>query len=289
MIRVNFGTINNMYDVFLPSTLTDNYDLIQECTKYAKQIKLHDPDPYYVKYCFSEYLKSVDVVINDIFASADVDFGVFSPQPVTRNSFATHIVQKYNKYQNSLAFKFLRWFDEQYNGQWHTGTYPFMMRITRDVFRITRKIPRVKIMLRPKHRYKDDPTFELSTVGLTSDDKLHSKDALRIQMNRYMPIFLDLVNHKRQQQNEPVVSAKQVVASAFAIVDDTSVICGNQHINYPQQYKYDALIDLTVLPRTTIKMEIGHAAELYTHLIKRMRSESSAYIKQLIKYTYYLK
>ena len=102
-------------------------------------------------------------------------------------------------------------------------------------------------------------------------------------MNRHMPIFLDLVNHKRQRQNEPIVSAKQVVASAFVVID-TSVISDN-HTNHTQQYNYDTLIDSSV-PTCTIQMEMAHAAELYVDLIKRIRSESSACIKHLLESTH---
>ena len=256
--------------------LTKQYDIIQECVKYAKQIKLHEPDPYYVRYCLGEYLRIVDVAVNCIFEAADIDFGLFAPRPVTRNSFADCISEKYN--QDILASEFLRWYDIQYAGQWHSGVYPYMMKLTRHVYHHTRRAPKVKIMLRSTHRYKDDPTYDLDMPGLlTSDGKMRSKDALLVQLNRHLPIFLDVINHKRQAKDEPRVSAKQVVPSTFAVIDTFAAANVMRHHtgNNPAR----SLLSPT--PRI-LHMEIGHAAELYTHVIQRMHYESATYIKNLI-------
>lgn len=275
--------------------LIEKYDPIQECIKYAQQIKLHDPDPYYVKYCFAKYLKSVDVAINDIFATADIDFGLFASKPVTRDSFADCIRQKYDKNRDTLASQFLQWYDIQYAGQWHSGTYPYMMRLAHHTFHITEKVPEIKIMLRAKNRYKDDPTCDMNMDGLTSNGKLRSKDELSIQLNRYTPIFLDVINYKRSQRGEPRVSEKQVVASAFAIIDtgfvsnvvdvvnDDDVVNDNDDNNNNHNDNIPIMTASSLIhsPRT-LQMEIGHAAELYTHVIKRMRSESSTRVKNLI-------
>ncbi len=87
-------------------------------------------------------------------------------------------------------------------------------------------------------------------VGL-SNEKLRSKDELQIEINRQLPVFLEVINHKRTENNEPSVNENQVTASAFIDIEDI------------------------------LDVEVAYAAEIYIPVLIRVIEESRKKIKEL--------
>jgi len=98
-------------------------------------------------------------------------------------------------------------------------------------------------------RYKDD-TCQQIKVNL-SHEKLCSKEELEIEIKRQLPIFLEIINNKRNKNNEPKVRKNQVIASTFLDIEE---------------YK---------------DIEIVYAAEIYIQVMKRLVDESRKKIKEL--------
>ena len=240
---------------------------VQRCAEHAGYIGLHDPDPHYTGHCFAEYLRAADAAVDGIFVAAGADFGLSLGRPATRDSFAQGI-----RHGDILASEFLKWYDDQYQHQWHSGTYPHMMMMARDMARATGQAPEIRIMIRAEDRYRDDPIYDIDTTGLVSNGRLCSRDGLLARVRYMTPIFLELVNHKRRQKGEPRVSGKGVVASAFAVIHaggHAGKPCAPPPPPSPQS-------------SPPVLMELAYAAEVYVQVIQRMRSESASYIRGLI-------
>lgn len=243
-------------------------DAYGQCSVYARLLRLHDPDPYYVGHLFSMYLRAADAAINDIFAGADTDFGLFARgRPMTRDSFAAHLIRRRQLRRqrqggsghDALATEFLRWYDGQYDGQWHhpPGSYPHLMRIARDAARTSPRLPDVRITMVATDMYRDDPVYEMDMAGLTVGGRLRSRAELDAQVRRRTPVFLEMVNHKRRRYGEPATRAGRVAASASA------ALCGGGARG----------------PYAT--MNIPRAAEVYVSTIKRMRAESALRMREV--------
>ena len=114
-----------------------------------------------------------------------------------------------------------------------------------------KKLPDVKIMIRALDRYKDDVNQEIKVP--LSNKKLRSKDELEIEIKRQLPIFLEIINHKRREKSEPKVEENQVIASTFLDSENDENI------------------------------EIVYAAEIYIPVMKRLVEESRKKIKELTR------
>lgn len=220
---------------------------IKNCEIYQKQIKKYDPDPFYVNHFFSEYIDAVNNIYNDIFKEANRDFGLFILGKISYEKF-----NKKAKIKNDEnALKFLEWFLQKFN-QEHKNSYPnFMKKICKFKSK-SQKIPEIKIMIRASNRYKDDINQQIK-VNL-SNEKLRSKEELDIEIKRQLPIFLEIINHKRAEKNEPKVDGNQIIASTFLDIED--------HIG----------------------IEIAYASEIYIPVMKRLIDESREKIKELTKW-----
>ena len=97
-------------------------------------------------------------------------------------------------------------------------------------------------------RYKDD-VFQSIQVELTRG-KIRSKEELQVEIKRQIPVYLEIINHKRKKKNEPRVSENQIIASAFLKIKNHDV-------------------------------EISHACEIYLPVMKRFLDESRNEIKRL--------
>ena len=106
-------------------------------------------------------------------------------------------------------------------------------------------------MIRASERYKDDINLQIK-VNL-SKEKLRSKDELKIEVQRQLPIFLEIINHKRREKNEPRVEENQIVTSSFLDI---------------QNHK---------------DIEIVYASEIYIPVLKRLVKESREKISELTK------
>ena len=219
-------------------------EALRNCEIYQKQIKRYDPDPFYVNFFLKEYLDSVNKVLDEIFYEANRDFGLFILGKITQQKFQVKAKEK----NDEKAIKFSEWYATKFNKQ-HENSYP---KILKKIFQLknkTEKIPEIKIMIRASDRYKDD-IYQQIKVELRNK-KLTSREELDIEIRRQLPIFLKLINHKREIQREPKVRENQVTASAFLNIE--------KHEN----------------------VEISYATELYLTTLKRLVKESRNKIKEL--------
>jgi len=217
---------------------------IKNCEIYLKQIKQYDPDPYYVNYFFNEYINSVNDTFNGIFEEGNRDFGLFISEKISQKKF----YEKAKMKNDRNAMKFSEWYSIKYN-QEHKNPYPNFIKKICQFKNKFEKLPKIKIMIMASGRYKDD-TYQQIKVNL-SHEKLRSKDELEIEIKRQLPIFLEIINHKRSKNNEPKVEDNQVIASTFLDIEECKDI------------------------------EIVYAAEIYIPVMKRFVEESRMKIKEL--------
>lgn len=219
-------------------------EAIKNCEIYLKQINQYDPDPFYVNHFFNQYVDSINNIIIGIFEEGNRDFGLFISENISQKTFE----EKAKTKNDQNAIKFSEWYSKKFN-QEHKNPYPNFMREICQFKNKFGKLPEIKIMMRASDRYKDDISQEIK-VNL-SNGKLSSKEELEIQIKRQLPTFLEIINHKRKKENEPKVTEKQVIASAFLDIENHKDI------------------------------EIVYTAEIYIPVLKRLVEESRIKIKEL--------
>jgi len=222
-------------------------ETIKKCEIYSKQIKQYDPDPFYIDYFFTKYIDSVNDVFNLIFEEASKDFGLFISEKSNQDKF----LEKAKIKNDKNAIKFSEWYLKKFN-QEHENPLPNAIKKICNFKNKSKKIPEIKIMIRASERYKDDVNQEIK-INLTNK-KLRSKEELSIEINRQLPIFLEIINHKRKKENEPKVDENQVTTSAFMSIEDHKDI------------------------------EIAYISEIYISVLKRMIEETRKKIKELTKW-----
>ena len=108
-------------------------------------------------------------------------------------------------------------------------------------------------MIRAQDRYENDINQQI-IVGL-SNERLRSKDELQIEIKRQLPIFLEVINHKRTENNEPSVNENQIATSSFFDIEDI------------------------------FQVEVAYAAEIYIPVLLRLVEESRKKIKELASWS----
>lgn len=216
-------------------------DLIERCEAEVRQIKKYEPDPYYVSYFFRSYLSLVEKIYCGIFEEADRDFGLFASQ-YSKEKFKEKSILK----NDSGALEFVSWYEEKVEGE-HVDYYPRFMHSIAGFYSFNKRLPEIKIMIRAKDRYKND-MFHAVPVRL-SGGRLSSKEELQIEVNRHIPVFLEVINHKRTENGEPTVSRDDVVASSFF--------------------------------ESFESFEISYAAEVYIQVVRRIVADSREKIREL--------
>ena len=217
---------------------------IKKCEIFSKQIKQYDPDPFYVNYFFIKYLNSIENIINGIFEEANSDFGLFVPDKITQKKFNDKAKTK----QDLDALKFSEWFSNKYEIE-HKNSYPNFMDKIRQFKNMNEKLPEIKIMIRAIERYKNDFCQEIK-VDL-KNKKIISKEQLEIEIKRQSSTFLEIINKKRDCEDEPKVTKKKITSSAFLDLEN------GQNI------------------------EIMYLCQIYTPVIKRLLDESREIIKEI--------
>ena len=217
---------------------------IKKCEIFSKQIKQYDPDPFYVNYFFSKYINSIENIINGIFEEANSDFGLFVPDKITQKKFNDKAKTK----QDLDALKFSEWLSNKYEIE-HKNSYPNFMDKIRQFKNMNEKLPEIKIMMRAIERYKDDFYQEIK-VDLRNK-KIISKEQLEIEVKRQTPIFLEIINKKRNENEEPKVTKKKITSSAFLTLENEQ------------------------------KIEIMYLCQIYTPVIRRLLNESRDKIKEI--------
>ena len=217
---------------------------LTNCEIYSKQIKQYDPDPFYVNYFFTKYINSINNIINGIFEEANIDFGLFIKEKVSQKEF--HKIANIKKDANAL--KFSEWFSIKYKKE-HENPYPNSMNKICQFKNENESLPKIKIMIRAIERYKNDFNQEIK-IDLRNG-KIISKEQLDIEIKRQTPIFLETINAKRNEKDEPKVTNKKIISSAFVNLEKDKDV------------------------------EIMYLCQIYTHVIKRLIDESRDKIKEL--------
>ena len=183
-------------------------DRIKDCKYNLTQIIHFNPDPHYVAYFFQEYIHCVIKFYEEILQEANGDFGLFISEKCTVENFEKKSIEK----NDETALKFLSWFKENYKKE-HNGAYANFIKTIISYYSQKKKIPKILIKILADQRYKDDPVQRV-IVGL-KEGKLKSKDELKIEVKRQTPIFLEIINQKRESMGEPKVNESQVISSTF--------------------------------------------------------------------------
>ena len=217
---------------------------IKNCGIYSKQIKQYDPDPFYVNYFFNKYINSINNIINGIFEEANIDFGLFIKEKISQKEF--HEIANMKKDVNAL--KFSEWFSIKYKKE-HENPYPNSMNKICQFKNENESLPKIKIMIRAIERYKNDFNQEIK-INLRNG-KIISKEQLDIEIKRQTPIFLETINAKRNEKDEPKVTNKKIISSAFVNLEKDKDV------------------------------EIMYLCQIYTPVIKRLIDESRDKIKEL--------
>ncbi len=221
-------------------------EAIEKCEISLKQIKQYEPDPFYVNYFFDQYVSLRNKIIEGIFEEADKNFELFLTESVIEKKFQ----QKAKLKNDENTIKFSKWFRTKYIEE-HQNLYPNLMNEICNFRKKFGKLPDVKIMIRASDRYKDDINLEIHVP--LKNKKLRSKNELDIEIKRQLPVFLEIINYKRHERNEPKVKNNQIIASTFLDVKNHKDV------------------------------EIIYASEIYIPVIKRLVEESRIKIKDLIK------
>jgi hypothetical protein len=220
---------------------------IKNCEIYLKQIKQYDPDPFYVDYFLNKYIISVKRVKNKIFEEANIDFGLFVSDNISEQKF----YEKARSKNDENAIKFSEWYYLK-DIEKHKNQYPNIMRkicLFKDEFK---KLPEIKIMMRASNRYKDDINQQIK-INL-SHKKFRAKEELDIEIKRQSPVFLEIINRKRINKNEPKVGKNQIVTPACLNIEKFQNI------------------------------KIIFTSEIYISVIKQLVDESRIKIKELTRH-----
>ena len=217
---------------------------IKKCEIYLKHIKQYDPDPFYVNYFFNKYINSINNIINGIFEEANTDFGLFITEKITEKKFN----EKANLKKDVNALKFSEWFSIKHKKE-HENPYPNFMKKICQFKNKNELLPEIKIMIRAIERYKNDINQEIK-IDL-KNKKIISKEQLDIEIKRQTPIFLEIINAKRNEKQEPKVTNKKITPSAFVNLENNNDV------------------------------EIMYLCQIYTPVIKRLIDESRNKIKEL--------
>ena len=176
---------------------------IKNCQVCLTKLKQYDPDPYYVSFFFNQYTNAIKNIINGIIKEADRDFGLFIHGKISYEAF-----QKKAKYKNDVnAIKFAEWFAKKYEEE-HTSLYPSIMKKILNFKETFQNIPTIKLMIKPKKRFDDDINQEIKI-----NQKLKRED-LMVEIDKQIPLFLEIINHKRNQNKQPKLKKNHTYASA---------------------------------------------------------------------------
>lgn len=220
---------------------------IKNCEIYLKRIKQYDPEPFYVDYFLNKYIISIKRIKNQIFDEASTDFGLFVSENVTEQKF----FEKAKLKDDKNAIKFSEWFIQKYTEK-HKNPNPNIMRkicLFKDEFE---RLPKIKIMIRASNRYKDDIKQEIK-VDL-KQMKLQSREELDIEIKRQSSVFLEIINDKRNKNNEPKIKRNQIIASACMDIEEFQ------------------------------NSEISCTSETYIETIRQLVNDSRGKIKELTKH-----
>ena len=221
-------------------------DCLENCKVNQKQIQRFNPDPFYVNHFFKEFLNSVHNTLNAILEEANRDFGLFILGDISQKKFNEKAKEK----NDQKALKFFNWYESRLNQQ-NQNSYSYAIQVLYNMRRKGEKLPKIRTMMRAKEIYKDDIYQEIKIK--LKNEKLFSKEFVDIEMRRQIPIFVEIINHKRMKKNEPKVGENQVIVSTFIKINEDKTI------------------------------EVGYSTEIYLKLLNQFVDESRIKIQELSK------
>lgn len=222
---------------------------IRNCEIYQKQIKRYDPEPFYVNFFLEEFLDEINYILDRLFEDADRDFGLFIVGKVSLEKFHKKAKEK----KEEKALEFLDWYFSKIK-QINENKYSKAIQKISKLRNESKKIPEIKLMIRAIDRYKNDTNQEIM-INL-GNKKSISKNVIDLEMRRQLPIFLEMINYKRNRENEPIVKEDQIVVSTFVNIEDCE------------------------------KIEIVYATEVYLSVIRRLIEEVREKVKELTTIDY---
>lgn len=220
---------------------------IKDCEFYLNQIKHFEPDPHYSKYFFVKYINSVKKFYQEIFEEANRDFGLF----VKGNCNKIKFEKKAKEKKDENAVEFVDWFSEKFD-EIHLKMFPKFIKKILNLDK-NKIFSNIKIMLRAKEHYQND-IFQEIKIPL-SQGKIKSHEELKIEIRRQLPVFLEIINHKRQKNNEPRVNENDVISSVFLDIGELE------------------------------NMEIVYACQIYLPLMEQFLIDARNCIKKLTQFT----
>ena len=188
------------------------------------------------------------MVIEGVFDEANRDFGLFITEKISYEKF----LKKAKEKNDVKAIKFSEWYIEKIN-QEHKSRFPKAIKKICELKIKENTLPEIKIMIRAKDRYENDINQQI--IVSLSNGKLRSKEELQIEINRELPVFLEVINHKRTENNEPSVNENQIATSSFFDIEDI------------------------------FQVEVAYAAEIYIPVLLRLVEESRKKIKELASWS----
>ena len=217
----------------------------RNCELELNQLKIYEPDPFYVEYFLKKFLHNVNQIREKIFEEADQNFGLFCREKISQQVFYRKAIEK-----NDLkAIDFSNWFSNKIENE-HIQVFSKFIHHLSQIEKNEKQFPEIKIMLRAKERYQKDINLPISIT--LNEKKIVSKNQLKIEINRQTPLFLELINQKRRKNQEPLIRQNQITASSFIDFDG--------------------------------EIEVAYAVETYIPVIKRIYDESIEKIKELTKW-----
>jgi hypothetical protein len=221
-------------------------NLIRNCELEINQLNHYQPNPFYVEYFFRRFLHNVNLINDLIFKEADIDFGLFCKGNISQDSF----IKKAKEKNDLKALEFSSWFSKN-NNIINEQIFTKFINHFSMLEKKKNQFPQIKIMLRSQDRYEND--IHLPVYIRLSNNKIISKEELKIEINRQSPLFLKLINTKRMKNKEPKIKQDEIIVSTFIDFEGREI-------------------------------EIGHSAEIYIPIIKRIYDEAIKRIRELTKW-----
>ena len=192
--------------------MTDIEQEFENCRITIKQMKQYEPDPYYISYFLKTYVNLVEKIFSGIFEEATNDFGLYISEKINQQTFE----RENQTTKDEKSKKFLDWYRIQYQKIDGKSSSKFIKEITKQSQ--TKKIFKIKIMIRAKQRFLDDIFQEIKVI--LKNGKLTSKEEIQLEIYKQAPKFLEAINVKRKKNREHTVKINQIVASTFIEVDE---------------------------------------------------------------------
>lgn len=186
--------------------------IFEECEYNVRQIEYFDPEPFYVRKFLIDFLNLIDRTIKGILEEANIDFGLFLKE-FTLEKFEERAIQK----NETLAMEFVKWFHDNYEYE-HSLPYTHIMNLARKFLKRNGTLPLPTIKLISKNRYEGDPSLPIPVQ--LKDGKIISKADLDLAIKMHSEMFLNLINSKRKEYGEPLVTKSNVIPATFLILED---------------------------------------------------------------------